>query len=76
MSKLSVIYAECLNKAHCAECCFAECGYAEFRYAECGGSVSEPSEASVEMFASDKRTSLFRPKRLIMLVPGVDSGWE
>jgi hypothetical protein len=38
--KLSVIYGECHNKAHYAECryaeyCYAECRYAECHYAEC-----------------------------------------
>jgi hypothetical protein len=37
MSMLSVIYAECRNYPHYAECRYAECCYAECRYAECRG---------------------------------------
>ncbi len=32
---LSVIYAECPNQAHYAECRYLECRYAECRYTEC-----------------------------------------
>ncbi len=40
MSMMSVIYAECPNKAHYAECRYTECRFAECRYAECRGAVN------------------------------------
>ena len=39
MSMLSVIYAECRNWAHYAECRYAKCRYTECRYAECRGAL-------------------------------------
>ncbi len=38
---LNVIYADCRNQAHNAECLYAECRYAGCRYAECRGAVFE-----------------------------------
>ncbi len=39
MSMLSIIYAECRNLAHYAECHYAKCRYTECRYVECRGAL-------------------------------------
>ncbi len=50
MSMLGVIYTECHNYAHYAECRYAECHYAECRYSQCR--VTQIASAKVLWYSS------------------------
>jgi hypothetical protein len=53
MSLLSVIYAECHNLPHYAECRYAECHYAECRYAKCRGARKIVDQSNKTFYKSD-----------------------